>query len=279
MEAAPGAERAVEPVAERPEAALLQSCGRLAARWGGSDYVHGLIDGVEITRGVQELHEESDSRILFNAYHVRPAPNGDYLFQVNKFFTRYVVSVEVSREIDVLPPYIHEAVAEALGEEAVENADVLKEIHRVFCRINDADGYFDQILQVDYSMDDHEIDLADDGGSEDDEDDDEVDWQSVETSHIPSEGELDEDEVGLSDESQLLNDAWELFAVAGEQLQNGDSPFDLEMLKSMARIDRRLERQETKMTRLFSIALLEIRNLQMHNCRNILKKFNPNKSM
>jgi len=192
-----------------------------------------------------------------------------------------VIAVEVSREIDVLPPHIRKAVVEIFGEEMVEDADILTEIHRVFCTVNSQDGYFHQSIQVDYAMDDHEIDLTDiDDGEDYDEDfEDEGDLLDSGASQFPDEGEFWDDDADLSSEARLLNDAWALFAEAGNHLHTDNSPFDLEMLKSMVRIDRRLEIQESKMTRLCTIAMLEIRNLQMQNCRNILKKFNSNECM
>jgi len=55
MEALPRVDRAIDQSEEQPDVALLRDCGRLAARWGGYDYTHGLTDGVQITRSVSEL--------------------------------------------------------------------------------------------------------------------------------------------------------------------------------------------------------------------------------
>jgi hypothetical protein len=296
MESTSRAERVIDQGEKQPDVMLLGDCERLATRWGGTDYTRGLTDGVELSRTVREFGDESSTSITFTANHVRPVLESGEHFNIKDFFTRYVLAVEVSREIDVLPPHIHQAAVELYGAETVSDAMLYTESHRIYCTLSSEDGYFNHSLDVGYSIDDHEIDFtgldvcegSDDGEEEDEGEGDYDDGEfpnngsnalADEVSSLPIEGEFWDDDGDLSEEARLLNDAWELIGEGSKNLNYDNTPFDIGILINMARIDSKLEKREVKLSRLWAIAMLEIRNQQMLHCSNILKLFSPKTSL
>lgn len=291
MEVAPLRERAIDRSEEQPDVALLRDCARLANRWGGHDFAHGLTDGMELSRTVRELGGESNTTITFTANHVRPELEEGDNVDMKDFFNRYVLAVEVSHEIDALPPHIYSAAVKLYGKETVDGSELYTESHRIFCTMSGEDGYFRHNLDVGYSIDDHDIDYAglDDcegnndyeGDDEDDEDvfaeflDDGASVPDAECSPLPVEGEFWDDDADLSNEARLLNDAWELIGEGSRNLNYDNTPFDIEFLQKMALIDKKLEKREVKMMRLWAIATMQIRNQQMQNCSNMLKLLSP----
>jgi hypothetical protein len=296
MEVVPLGERAIDRSEEQPDVVLLRDCECLANRWGGQDFAQGLTDGVEISRTIRELGGESNTTITFTANHVRPEleelEEGEHV-DIEDFFTRYVLTVDVSREIAALPPHIYTAAVKLYGEETVDSPDLYTESHRIFCTMSSEDGYFHHNLDVGYSIDDHDISYSglDDceGVSDYEGDDDKDEYEDVideflddgaatpdaECLPLPVEGEFWDDDADLSNEARLLNDAWELIREGSKNLNYDNTPFDIEFLQRMDRIDTKLEKREVRMERLWTIATMEIRNQQMQNCSNMLKLFSP----
>src|SRR5665647_285050 len=136
MEVAPLRERAIDRSEEQPDVALLRDCARLANRWGGHDFAQGLTDGMELSRTVRELGGESNTTITFTANHVRPELEEGDNVDMKDFFNRYVLAVEVSHEIDALPPHIYSAAVKLYGKETVDGSELYTESHRIFCTMS-----------------------------------------------------------------------------------------------------------------------------------------------
>lgn len=234
--------------------ALEQDCQRLANLWGGPDYRDGLIDGVALKRGTRELNDPATTAVTFMAERVR-LPGG-----FENYFTVYTVMAEVEHLITKLPANVRQQAIEDYGEKFVNAADELMEVHQLACSYRDDSEDFQQGLAVSYIMDGLQIEFDVDAGND---------------SEAEPDGEAEEieaDEPELPAELALLNDAWELIAEAGKKVQQHQLPFDLTVLRSMARIDRRLNIQENTAQNLFSLVRLELRSLQIKNCQGILKK-------
>ncbi|MEO8104802.1 MAG: hypothetical protein ABI602_00495 [Candidatus Saccharibacteria bacterium] len=236
---------------------LEQDCQRFALRWGGTDYRDGLIDGVAMKRGVRELNDSATTAVTFIADRVR-LPGG---FQ--NFYTIYTTTVEVERQITKLPTNVYQQVIEEYDMEFVDAADELMEIHRLTCIFRDDSADFKQELEVSYIMDGQQLEFDVDG------------WDECEDEPRGKTTEIEEDEPELSTELSLLNDAWELIAEAGKKIQQNQLPFDLSVLRNMARIQKRLDIKEASAEKLFSMVRLELRDLQIQNCQRILKKLSP----
>lgn len=261
MEKVPGLEEAFKPAEVNFSHVLEQDCQRLALRWGGSDYRDGLIDGVALKRGVRELNDSATTAVTFIAERIR-LPGG-----FHNFYTIYSLTVEVEHEIAKLPANVYQQAIEDYETEVVDTADEFMEIHQLTCSYRDDSHDFQQELEVSYAMDGQQIEFDVDG------------WDDIEDESKGAIKEVAGDEPELSAELAMLNDAWELIAEAGKKIQQNQLPFDLSVLRNMARMQRRLDIKEASAEKLFSLVRLELRDLQIQNCQRILKKLSPKEKL
>lgn len=260
-----------------PVDVFLQELDELACRWGGNDYRRGYIDGVYMMRGVRLRGEDSMTKVRFDADRIREVPHAE------DYYTAYTLNITVSRDIDELPPHVY---SEALGVyEPAELAceDLLKEEkHRFVFTIRDDLKSLEQEIEISYLVDGAEVYSLSTADQEypgeaaaDEEDEDENEAGGVAIAPQPMSGEDYEKlrtEPDMPDEARLLNDAWALLATAKKRAEGDELEFDAGMLYTMAKIERRLQKEESKLWRLFSLARCELQDMQIQHCRQVLKK-------
>lgn len=267
----------------------LRELDRFARHWGGAEYVRRHADGVEVRRRIRLRGEESATAVTFNADRIRDDESP------SRFYTSYVLEVEVSQEIetDELPRYAYENTLEEYGylPDELSDPDITKqEKHVVRYTIRDDFKYLDRELEVSYLVDDEEVYSfsSEDarygggwgegrvGGEEPEGGGDTLlqsadgDGEEAEAITFDTEGE---NEVPAA--VVLLNEAWNLIEAERGNVAMAELTFDPALLVAMARIQKKLDTHETKLTNLFTLARAELMEVQIQQCRKILRKLMP----